>query len=333
MIKIGDFAKIFNVSIKTVRFYEEKGLLIPCYIDIYSGYRYFDSENLKQMNKILYLKEKGLSLEEIKSFNDNSFDDKIKEYEKKIEKLKSNIKEFISLKETGGINSMEVFENDPRVIGKWELLGISNSKEDYYSNKLLDDDFSIKKLYLMENGKRYWVIKWTKDYIIINGRKNPYEIENDLMFVKVYDIFDDSEYKYAIYEKVDSKSYQIKDFIINDNIELDYKKDDELTGNWKVVDFVYKKYMFNPSKKSFNYLAVDKLSVHDDGEVLISYTGDKVKKSLYTKDYIINFCLDYTLCKYEIKEINNKRYLFVEWKNGDYIYAGQVNGYYVLERE
>ena len=27
MIKIGDFAKIFNVSIKTIRFYEEKGLI------------------------------------------------------------------------------------------------------------------------------------------------------------------------------------------------------------------------------------------------------------------------------------------------------------------
>lgn len=40
MIKIGDFAKIFNISIKTVRFYEEKGLITPAFVDIYSGYRY-----------------------------------------------------------------------------------------------------------------------------------------------------------------------------------------------------------------------------------------------------------------------------------------------------
>ena len=48
MIKIGDFAKLFNVSINTVRFYEEKGLLTPAYIDIYNGYRYFDENNIEQ---------------------------------------------------------------------------------------------------------------------------------------------------------------------------------------------------------------------------------------------------------------------------------------------
>ena len=55
MLKIGEFAKIFNVTIKTIRFYEEKELLNPCYIDKYSGYRYYDDENIKQMNQILYL--------------------------------------------------------------------------------------------------------------------------------------------------------------------------------------------------------------------------------------------------------------------------------------
>lgn len=103
MIKIGDFAKIFNVSIKTIRFYEEKGLIVPSFIDVYSGYRYFDDYNIKEMSKILYLKEKGLSLEEIKNFNDDNIDCKINEYEEKIKHLRQNINDFISLKETGGI--------------------------------------------------------------------------------------------------------------------------------------------------------------------------------------------------------------------------------------
>ena len=55
MIKIGDFAKIFDVSIKTIRFYEEKGLIVPSFIDVYSGYRYYDDHNIKEMSKILYL--------------------------------------------------------------------------------------------------------------------------------------------------------------------------------------------------------------------------------------------------------------------------------------
>ena len=332
MIKIGDFAKIFNVSIKTIRFYEEKGLIVPSFIDVYSGYRYFD-DNIKEMSKILYLKEKGLSLEEIKKFNDDTIDDKIKEYEEKIKYLKQNINDFISLKETGGIDSMETFYNDPRVIGKWKLVGVSNSKEDYLKGNLLDDLFSIKELYLMEGGKKYWVISWTLNYIIINGRKNPYEIENDLMFVKVYDIFDDSEYKYAIYKKEDNKKYKVDDFIIKDNINVTYKEDKELIGNWKAVDFVSRKNMFNKEKKNSDYLAVDKLSVHNDSEVLISYTGGKLKKVKYTKGYITNLVLDDTLCKYEIRKIDDKNYLFVEWKSGDYVYAGQINGYYVFEKE
>ena len=46
MLKIGEFANLFNVSIKTVRFYEEKELFKPFYIDKYTGYRYYDENNI-----------------------------------------------------------------------------------------------------------------------------------------------------------------------------------------------------------------------------------------------------------------------------------------------
>lgn len=62
MIKIGDFAKMFDVSIKTVRFYEQKGLLKPCFIDVYSGYRYYNEKNIEEMTVILNLKDLGFSL-------------------------------------------------------------------------------------------------------------------------------------------------------------------------------------------------------------------------------------------------------------------------------
>ena len=63
MIKIGEFANIFDVSIKTLRLYDEKGLLSPDYIDIYTGYRYYDDESIKTMTKILILKDLGLYLQ------------------------------------------------------------------------------------------------------------------------------------------------------------------------------------------------------------------------------------------------------------------------------
>ena len=333
MIKIGDFSKMFNVSINKVRFYEEKGLITPAYIDRYTGYRYFNDDNIRQMSKVLFLKTLGLSLDEIKSYSDSSINDKIKEYENKILKLKENIKELNLINKRGGIDNMATFINDDRVIGKWNLIGISSSKNDYYNNKLLDDDFSIKELYLMENGKRYWVIAWTKGYIIINGKKNPYEIENDLMFVKVYGIFDDGEYKYAVYKKVDNKKYNVEDFIIKDDINKDFVLDDNLTGNYICIDRVDNEDQFNPNNKHWkDELWVDKMSVYKDGNVLMSYIDNSVKKIKYTKGYIINMIASDTLCTYFYKIYNDKTYLFVELKNGDYIYANQVPGYYVFEK-
>lgn len=159
MIKIGDFAKIFNISINSVRFYEDKGLIIPAYTDYYSGYRYFDSANIRQMSKILFLKELGLSLDEIRVYDDSKIDGIIKKYENKISDLNQNLKVLNSIEQRGGIDNMNMFINDENVIGKWKLVGISKSKDDYYKNKLLDDNFSIKELYLMEKGKTYWMDK------------------------------------------------------------------------------------------------------------------------------------------------------------------------------
>ncbi len=79
MLKIGEFAKLFNVSLKTIRFYEEKNLLKPAYIDEFSGYRYYDDYNIETMRKILYLKDLGFSLDEIKNYNDEIVQYKINE--------------------------------------------------------------------------------------------------------------------------------------------------------------------------------------------------------------------------------------------------------------
>ena len=91
MLKIGEFAKLFNVSLKTIRFYEEKNLIKPAYIDEFSGYRYYDDYNIETMRKIIYLKDLGFSLDEIKNYNDEIVQYKINEYKKAIEKLTTNI--------------------------------------------------------------------------------------------------------------------------------------------------------------------------------------------------------------------------------------------------
>lgn len=65
MIKIGDFSKLAQVSVKALRYYDKLGLLKPTWIDRYNGYRYYALTQLPQINRILALKELGLSLEQI----------------------------------------------------------------------------------------------------------------------------------------------------------------------------------------------------------------------------------------------------------------------------
>jgi effector-binding domain-containing protein len=65
MIKIGDFSKLSKVSVKTLRYYDETGLLSPIETDRSSGYRYYSLDQLPRLNRILALKDLGFSLEQI----------------------------------------------------------------------------------------------------------------------------------------------------------------------------------------------------------------------------------------------------------------------------
>jgi effector-binding domain-containing protein len=65
MLKIGDFSALSQVSIKTLRYYDETGLLPPAHIDPESGYRYYLAGQLSQLHRILALKDFGFSLEQI----------------------------------------------------------------------------------------------------------------------------------------------------------------------------------------------------------------------------------------------------------------------------
>jgi DNA-binding transcriptional MerR regulator len=65
MLKIGVFAQLAQVSIKTLRHYDEVGLLRPTHVDEINGYWHYSLEQLTRLNRILALKNLGFSLEQI----------------------------------------------------------------------------------------------------------------------------------------------------------------------------------------------------------------------------------------------------------------------------
>ena len=66
LMRIGEIAAFFGVSVKALRMYEKIGILKPVKVDRYTGYRYYTPDQVKELDAILELRELGFSLNEIK---------------------------------------------------------------------------------------------------------------------------------------------------------------------------------------------------------------------------------------------------------------------------
>lgn len=71
--KIGEFSQLMQVTVKTLRHYEQKGLLMPDEVDEWTGYRYYSIDQMQKLNSIRSLQRLGFSLDEIGDmYMDNS---------------------------------------------------------------------------------------------------------------------------------------------------------------------------------------------------------------------------------------------------------------------
>ncbi len=65
--RIGEFSKITGLTVKSLRFYHEQGILIPDYTDDDSGYRYYKDHQVSDGILISFLRRLDLPLSEIKA--------------------------------------------------------------------------------------------------------------------------------------------------------------------------------------------------------------------------------------------------------------------------
>ena len=68
LFKIGEIAELFNLNIRTLRYYDDIDLLKPEYVDPNTGYRYYSTAQFEQLNTIRYLRELQVSLDKIREF-------------------------------------------------------------------------------------------------------------------------------------------------------------------------------------------------------------------------------------------------------------------------
>lgn len=79
-LKVGEFSRLCQVPVKTLRYYDEIDLFTPSEIDRFTSYRYYTLDQLPRIHRIMALKELGLSLEQIAQLvNTNLSSDQIRE--------------------------------------------------------------------------------------------------------------------------------------------------------------------------------------------------------------------------------------------------------------
>jgi len=64
-LQIKEFATLTGVSVRTLHYYDEIGLLKPSLVDKQSSYRYYDEAALRRMQEILFYRELDFSLKSI----------------------------------------------------------------------------------------------------------------------------------------------------------------------------------------------------------------------------------------------------------------------------
>lgn len=140
MYRIGMFSKINKVTVKTLRYYDEVGLLIPAYVDEENGYRYYTSEQLPIIHKIKALRQMGFTIDEItliiKGIKATEiFENRKKELEKAIEesnKQASQINYYLHNLKEDFIMKYEVLVKELPEVIVYSKRMILKSYDDYF---------------------------------------------------------------------------------------------------------------------------------------------------------------------------------------------------------
>ncbi|WP_291259268.1 MerR family transcriptional regulator [Fusobacterium sp.] len=150
---IGKVEKICNIGKKTLRYYDQIGLLSPSEIKD-NGYRYYDKENLYTIPVIKYYKQSGFTLEKIKSLLSSSnhktieegFEEKILELKRAEEELKlkrTSIEDWYSLvREARMIKEFNLSEIKVKYLEKAEVIFLDQEFDYDYLESIINVEFT-----------------------------------------------------------------------------------------------------------------------------------------------------------------------------------------------
>lgn len=151
MFKIGEFSKLTQVSIRMLRYYDEMGLLKPERIDEATGYRFYSSEQIPVLNKIIFLRDIGFGVADIartlttweSASVEESLEAKRQEIEKAIEEQQVKLLRIEQARKNLETDQMSMDCNVIiRAIPGYQVLSLRRVVSDYYQEGLLWKEMS-----------------------------------------------------------------------------------------------------------------------------------------------------------------------------------------------
>ena len=203
-MQIKEFAISCGVSVRTLHYYDETGILKPSYVDKNTGYRYYDEASLLRMQEILFYRELDFSLKsiaEIISSPDYNKEKALAEQKKLLILKKKRLEKLISAIDgaTKGVNIMKAFDNSEfekykaeakERWGNTEAYGECSEKTKDYSNRqwsnvaegleiiMKDFSLSMKEGNTPDSADAQSLVKTLQEYIT----KTSYTCTNEILF-------------------------------------------------------------------------------------------------------------------------------------------------------
>ena len=147
---IREFAEFTGVSVRTLHYYDEIGLLTPAFVDRATGYRYYDEASLLRMQEILFYRELDFSLKSIGKILSSPYYDRRKSLEEqkhlltlkkeRLERLIASIDDAMR-----GENVMRAFDNSEFEKHRAEAREKWGGTEAYKEHQEKTRDYSKQK--------------------------------------------------------------------------------------------------------------------------------------------------------------------------------------------
>lgn len=227
MYQIGEFAKRNNVSIHTLRYYDNIGILKAHKKDEDSTFRYYTDDDERILKNIHVLQKFGFSIDDIAHFSREVVERKLKEIEttanyfiKNMYFLQNLLWEenmenlnFEELQKKAGIRTLSIYPQ-----GQWLCMGTTNNWYDIFEYNLKKSEDEMGQLYFAKDDsytetvcnlrEKSHVRALTQNFEL-NNEEYGYLIHRDKLIV--WKQISNKENKFYCYRNVDSCEYTLND--------------------------------------------------------------------------------------------------------------------------